>query len=405
MNLLWITSSYPRYAGDGAGSFIASLARALVTLGHQVDVVAPHDPAVEPYDQGGVGVHRFRYAPTQALHIAGHGRALHADQRMKWVVPALMPGYCLSAARMARRLARAGDHDLIHGHWAVPGGPIAASVAACVNKPLVVSMHGSDVFVIEHNRMYASVARKAFARAARVTACSEDLRTRAIGLGLSRDKTVRLPYGVDTARYGQGSGAVQRERLGIPLDAPVIGALGRLVAKKGFGTLIEAFSAVIDAHPEAYCVIGGEGDLDQELREAAERLGIGERVRFPGHVGWQDTPDWLAMCDIMTVPSVIDANGNVDGLPNVLLESMASGRPVIGSDVAGIPSVIDDGRNGLLCPPGDAESLAERLGLLLDDPALRRRLGEQARGDMLAAYDWSTIAERMVDIYQQALDG
>jgi len=405
VKLLWITSSYPRFFGDGAGSFIASLARAVVALGHQVDVVAPHDPAVEPYDLGGVSVHRFRYAPSEALHIAGHGRALHADQRMKWVVPALMPSYCLSAARMARRLAQAGDYDLIHGHWAVPGGPIAASVAASAGKPLVVSMHGSDVFVIEHNRLYAAVARRAFARAERVTACSEDLRTRAIGVGLSKDKTVRLPYGVDTAHYGQGSGVAQRERLAIPADAPVIGALGRLVAKKGFGTLIDAFGMVLAAHPEAYCVIGGEGDLGEALREAADRLGIGERVRFPGHVGWQDTPDWLAMCDIMTVPSVIDANGNVDGLPNVLLESMASGRPVIGSDVAGIPSVIDDGRNGLLCPPGDAKVLAERLGMLLDDAALRRRLGEQARADMLAAYDWSTIAERMVGIYQQALDG
>ena len=405
MKLLWITSSYPRYAGDGAGSFIASLARALVTLGHQVDVVAPHDPAVEPYDLGGVALHRFRYAPTESLHIAGHGRALHADQRMKWVVPALMPGYCLAAARRARHLARAGDHDLIHGHWAVPGGAIAASVAAAVKKPLVVSMHGSDVFVIEHNRLYAGVARCAFGRAARVTACSEDLRSRAVGVGLSGAKTVRLPYGVDTARYGQGEGRAQRERLGIPADAPVIGALGRLVAKKGFGTLIEALSGVLAQHPEAYCLIGGEGDLGPELREAADRLGIGERVRFPGHVGWQDTPDWLAMCDIMTVPSVIDANGNVDGLPNVLLESMASGRAVIGSDVAGIPSVIDDGRNGLLCPPGDAGALSERLGMLLDDAALCRRLGEQARADMLADYDWSLIAERMVDIYRQALDG
>ena len=132
-------------------------------------------------------------------------------------------------------------------------------------------------------------------------------------------------------------------------------------------------------------------------------LGIGERVLFPGHVRWQDTPDWLVMCDVMTVPSVIDANGNVDGLPNVLLEAMASGRPVIGSDVAGIPSVIADGHNGLLCPPGDAEALAERLQRLLTDAALCERLGAQARQDMLDAYDWSTIAERMVAIYQQAI--
>ena len=71
-------------------------------------MVAPYDPAVAPYDLGGVIVHRYRYAPSESLHLAGHGRALHADRQLKWMAPALMPGYCLAAARMARRLAQRG---------------------------------------------------------------------------------------------------------------------------------------------------------------------------------------------------------------------------------------------------------------------------------------------------------
>ena len=222
-------------------------------------------------------------------------------------------------------------------------------------------------------------------------------------MGLDGDKSQLLPYGVDVQRYGRGEGATARDRLGIPPGAPVIGALGRLVHKKGFDVLLDALPPVLAAYPEAYCVIGGQGDLMGQLSSQAQALGIAARVLFPGHIGWQETPDYYAMCDIVTVPSIIDAQGNVDGLPNVLLEALASGCAVVGSDVAGIPSVIEHGRNGLLCPPGDKSALAEALLHLLADHATRARLGQQARQDMAAAYDWSKIAARLSTIYEQAL--
>lgn len=174
--------------------------------------------------------------------------------------------------------------------------------------------------------------------------------------------------------------------------------------KKGFATLLAALPRVLEATPEAYCVIGGEGDLRVELREQAGRLGVAERILFPGHIGWGETPDYDALCAVFVVPSVVDAQGNVDGLPNVLLEAMAGGRAIVASRVAGIPEVVTDGESGLLVTPGDVEELAASLIRLLNDPTLRARLGRHAQQVVAERYRWAQVAQRFVELYADALE-
>ena len=403
MKVCMVTSSYPRHAGDGVGSFVRSLAQALVALGHTVHVVAPHDPAIEEMDQGGVCVHRFRYAPSDALCLVGHGRSLRADVHLRPIVPLLMPAFILAATVCTLTLHGRERFDLVHGHWAVPGGAIAGLVARLASLPLVISLHGSDVYVAEQNRLYASVARCGFRRATHVIACSEDLRARAVKIGLEGEKSSVIPYGVDVGHYATGRGSRMRARLGVPTDALVIGALGRLVNKKGFHYLLAAMPAVLDSIPDAYCVIGGGGDLCDDLIAQARRLGVSNRVFLPGHVDWRDTPDYYAMCDVVVVPSVVDADGNVDGLPNVLLEAMASGRAVVASDVGGISSVVDDGITALLVPPGDPDALRSTLLCLLGDPSFRRKLGAMARDRVIRGYQWSVVADRTASLYECAV--
>lgn len=398
-----IASSYPRFEGDGTGSFIRSLARALVGLGLDVVIVAPYDPAVAPLGLDGVHLHRFRYAPLARWHLAGHGRALHADIRLKGLVPLLMPGYVLAALAKAWSLHHQESFDILHGHWAVPGGAIAALGARLWHLPLVVSLHGSDVYLIQKSALAARVAHLGFERAACVTACSQDLRDRAVDAGLDVRRSLVIPYGVDVATYAGRGGNAMRERLGIPMDAPVIGALGRLVAKKGFRYLISALPDILKTIPDARCVIGGEGDLRDALIQQIHVLKLMEHVLLPGHIEWQRTPEFIAMCDVFVVPSVVDEAGNVDGLPNVLLEAMAGGRAVVGSHVAGIPEAIQDGETGLLVPPGDVAALSQALCRLLGDAALRARLGRAAQEAVARTYTWEAIAKRFVAIYERAL--
>jgi glycosyltransferase involved in cell wall biosynthesis len=396
-----IASSYPRYPGDANGFIVGSLARALVGLGHTVHVVAPYDPAVAMMDQGGVYVHRFRYAPRDDLHLAGHGRSLEGDVRMKRVVPLLMPGFVLAAMGSMLRLHRRERFDLLHAHWAIPGGAIASVASRLTGLPLVITLHGSDIYVAEHSRFYAAAARLGFRQAHRVTAVSEDLRVRALALGLDRARVTVIPPGPEVMRYQRGDGAHMRARLGVPAAAPVIGALGRLVHKKGFGNLLLAMRPVLAAVPDAYCVIGGDGDLREELTTQARKLGLAERVLFAGPVAWEDTPDFYGMCDVVAVPSVIDAAGNVDGLPLVLLEAMASGIAVVASRVAGIPDVVLDGLDGLLVPSGDVDALGAALVRVLQDAPLRAALGARARQEVLAHYSIESMARRFEALYRE----
>jgi len=365
-----------------------------------VHVVAPYDSMVEEMDQGGVSLVRFHYAPSDALHLAGHGRALEADMQMKCVVPLLMPGFLGSAVGHVLAAHRREHFDLIHAHWAVPGGAVGALAASFAGLPLVISLHGSDMYVVEHNALYAAAARFGFRHARQITACSGDLRRRAIEIGADAARTTVLPYGVDVGSYAAGDGARMRAQLGISKESIVIGALGRFVRKKGFSYLVAAMSKVLQSSSRVSCVIGGMGDLGSELKSQARRLGVAERLFFPGHIDWQHTPDFYAMCDLFVVPSVIDERGNVDGLPNVLLEAMASGCAIVASRVAGIPAVIEDRVTGLLIPPGDAGALAQALLLLLDDADLRTELGVRARERMAHDYNWSDVAQRVATIYE-----
>jgi len=207
---------------------------------------------------------------------------------------------------------------------------------------------------------------------------------------------------VNTARFARSPEHRARLRLsaGIDDDTPLLFAAGRLVRKKGFEYLIDALPAV---DRRAHLVLAGAGDLDAELRARAAAAGVADRVRFVGDVTQDDVAAWLAAADVAIVPSVRDDSGNVDGLPNTVLEALASGTPVVTTAAGGIASVIDDGRNGVLVPERDPAALARAVGALLADPGRGRQLGAAARDQASARFGWDAAAAAFEDAYDRAL--
>jgi glycosyltransferase involved in cell wall biosynthesis len=239
-------------------------------------------------------------------------------------------------------------------------------------------------------------ARSTLERAARVTACSDDLRRRAVALGAAERRTTTVPYGVDAAAFASPADAETRERLGAPPGARLVLALGRLVEKKGFGPLVEAAAGL----PGVHVAIAGAGDLQEALaRRIAETAAP---VRLVGPLDRAAVARALGAADVVAVPSVVDRAGNVDGLPNTLLEAMAAGRAVVASRVAGIPDVVEDGVNGLLVPPGDVAALRAALARLAGDDALRERLGAAARDTALRRHGWDRAGRRFEECYAEA---
>jgi glycosyltransferase involved in cell wall biosynthesis len=261
-----------------------------------------------------------------------------------------------------------------------------------------VSLHGSDVFVAERLRLARILAQRAFAAAGAVTACSSDLQRRALLLGASPKRTRVVPYGVDVGAFAPdpGHGASIRARLGVAEDSFLILGFGRLVEKKGFRYLIEA-AALTDG---ARVVIAGEGDLRAELEALARDTGA--PVTFCGALPREAMAAAIAAADVAVVPSVVDRAGNVDGLPNALLEALAAGRPIVASRVAGIPDVIEHDRNGLLVPEKDPAALAEALRRLVRENATRERLASAARQTALTRLSWGAAAQAFEECYVQA---
>lgn len=383
--------------------------------GDRVTVLTPHAPEVPAaWDDDGVAVESFRYAPER-FELLGYSRSLESDETVKGGAAAVAPLYALAARRAVRRALARCRYDLVHGHWVVPNGVVAASATGGRERPpvLAVGLHGSDVFLAERPGVRRAVGW-ALGRARLLTGCSPELVDRVCALGFPRQRARVIPYGVDTATFapvaeaGAGAGeraAEWRRRLGVPADAPLAYGLGRMATKKGFQVLFEALPRVLAEAPTAHVVLAGGGDRLEEFRRRAGELPGGERVHLPGAVLRDALPDLFRAADLFVLPAVHDRQGNVDGLPNVILEAMATGLPVVATGISGIPLAVLDGETGRLVPEGEPEPLAEALLDLLGSGEHRRTLGAAARRRTLAHLTWDAVAARYREGYGEALGG
>jgi glycosyltransferase involved in cell wall biosynthesis len=400
LDLLFLTQTYPRFEGDTAGPFIRDLARGLVRGGDRLTVLTPHAEGVPAsWQDGGVEVVSFRYAPERH-EVLGYGRSLEADERVKAGAALAAPLYALAARRAVRRQLRRRPFDLVHAHWIVPNGLVAAAAGLAV--PLAIGLHGSDVFLAE-KRGVRRLAAWALARTRLLTGCSPELVERVRALGFPAERSRVIPYGVDVEAFSPRPERrpIWRRQLGIPEGAPLLLGVGRMATKKGFQVLIEILPRLLGEHPELRVVLAGGGDLLAGFRAAARPWG--ERVHFPGPVLRDTLPDLFRSADLFVLPAVHDAKGNVDGLPNVILEAMASGLPVVASGISGIPLAVEDGRTGRLVAEGDSGALLGALRGLLADPAGARSMGEQGRRKAVAELTWDAVAARYREGYRTAL--
>lgn len=400
LRILFITQTYPRFEEDTSGPFIRDLARGLSRLGDRVTVLAPHAEGVPArWEDQGVETVSFRYGP-EPWEVLGFGRSLEADERLKGGAAFVAPFYALGLLRAVRRQLRSERFDLVHAHWIVPNGVVAAAV--CRSVPFAIGIHGSDVFLAERYGI-RRVAAWALRRTRLLTGCSPELVDRVRALGFPAERSRVIPYGVDIATFSPDPGRrhLWRERLGIPGDAPLLLSVGRMATKKGFHVLLEALPELFDEVPDAHVVLAGAGDLLPAFQAEAARFA--GRLHLPGPVLRDTLPDLFRAADVFVLPAVHDAKGNVDGLPNVILEAMASGLPVVASGISGIPLAVEDGVTGLLVPERDAAALKRALRNLLTERGRAKRMGDLGRERAERELTWDAVAARYREEYLAAL--
>ena len=172
----------------------------------------------------------------------------------------------------------------------------------------------------------------------------------------------------------------------------------RLVAKNGVRYFIESVPRVIQVNRNVKCLIVGDGDESDMLRRMAVELEISDNVIFTGRIDNRDMPGYYAISDIVVLPSLIEAT-SIAGL-----EAMATGKPLVASNIGGIPQIVDDGETGILVPPGDSERLAQGIITLLSDVKKREGMGRKARKKVEAEFSWDIIAGKVQGIYHGLVD-
>jgi glycosyltransferase involved in cell wall biosynthesis len=396
MRVLMVTSSYPKFPGDATAPFIESIARGLAGRGHAIDVVLPAHPELRRADDEPVRFFPYRYAPRESWARWGYAQSLEADVKVRPLVYALAPFAAAALRHTVGRLLQETRYEVAHVHWVVPNAAFIADILAAARIGTVVSLHGSDVFMAERSRGAGLLARRALRGAQSVTACSADLARRALILGAPVARTHTVPYGVDPAFFSGGYDRTGwRQRLGLAAGDILVLAVGRLVEKKGFSYLIDALAGL----PRHRLLVVGDGDLHAALEARARERGVD--VFFGGRQERQSTQDAFAAADIVAVPSIIDSRGNVDGLPNTLLEALASGKAVVASNVAGIPDVVRHGENGLLAPTKDSDALRAAL-LQLEREDVRRALGRRAADWAARNLSWEHAAATFEQCYVES---
>jgi glycosyltransferase involved in cell wall biosynthesis len=385
-----ITTSYPRTPDDTSAPFIASIAEGIAALGHSVDLVLPHHPKLKEFNRNGVTFHVYRFPGDENDPVWGYAQSLEADVRMKKSVYALAPVAMHRAYKVSLKVAKMKPPDLIHAHWVLPNGFIGARLSKKLNVPMMVSLHGSDMYLARKRKLFGTFARYVLKRAAAVTACSPDLQIQAEEL--SGRKVTLLPYGVDTEVFAPRANPAGKNVL----------AIGRLVHKKGFMELIDAFAEIAKYDNNSTLDIVGSGPLMADLRKLAEDRGISSRVHLPGDTGRVELPALYAKASIVAVPSIVDAAGNQDGLPNVFLEALSSGCAIVASDIPGIRNVVNNRKHCLLVPAGNIAALTEAILELLRNPELRQQLGNAARSKALEELSWKKQCNEFVRLYSDA---
>jgi glycosyltransferase involved in cell wall biosynthesis len=400
--VIYIVRSWPRLSQ----TFIVNEVLALERRGVQLDVVSmvrSGETIVQPQvadvkapimyldepEQGRLRAHASAFAAAPGRYLSTLLLCLRR--------PGLAAGYgdssaveCLThATRISARIndLRGPERPThVHAHFAHDPALVGMFVAMLTGLPFSFTGHARDLYQIP--------ARSLAARAARattlVTCCEANVTfIRETIPGASRIPVEVIHHGVELDRFSP------RDR-GQDHGVPVLVSVGRLVEKKAFDDLLHALAKLDEPFT---CQIYGDGPLHDELVRLRDELGLADRVEFMGARDTDEIVEALAEADAFVLTPTTTEDGDRDGIPNVLVEAMACGLPVVTTTAGGITELVRHDVNGLLCDPEDIAAIARSIGAVIGDAELRTRLGAAGRRTVEAEYDVKVAAARLETIY------
>lgn len=387
MNLLLLNYEYPPLGG-GAANATQALARELAALGHGVWVVTS----------------RFRGQPPEE---AGDGFTIRRlpvwRRRMDRCTPAEMLTYIASGCWSSGSVAEAFHPDATLAFFGIPGGPVAWWLRRRRGIPYVVALRGGDVpgFMGKQMAAYHALTRPIIRR---LWLGSEAVVANSAGLAdLARETLPGYPFrvipnGVDADRFRP------RDDSASPADTPASSDpvrllfVGRISTQKSLDVLLHALAALEreSSGTDWRLDLVGDGPEKPRLSALAESLGIADRIRWRGWALKPEMPGVYREADLFVFPS------SDEGMPNSVLEALASGLPVVASRIRGTVDLVRDGREGFLHEPGDVQTLSRAIAQLIQEPALRKQMAAAARL-RAESFGWNQVARQYEDVFRTVI--
>jgi colanic acid/amylovoran biosynthesis glycosyltransferase len=261
---------------------------------------------------------------------------------------------------------------------------------------IVTSFRGFDVssYLKEQGE---NIYEDLFRRGDLFLCVSEQIRTNLIRLGCDREKIIVHRSGIDPKKFN----VIARESN--KFGKTTILTIARLVEKKGLEYGIEAIAKIVKKYPDVEYKIAGDGPLRDKLRLLIAKLNVGDKIELLGWRSQDQIAQLLKKSDVLLAPSLTSSKGDQEGIPGVIMEAFATGLPVVSTDHAGIPELVQHGASGFLVAEKNVDALVEKLAILIQEPQLRYSMGRTGRNFVEEHYNIETLNDRLVEVYQQLL--
>jgi teichuronic acid biosynthesis glycosyltransferase TuaC len=380
IRLLTFTSLYPSSAQPARGLFVERrLLRIVATGTVDATVIAPMPwfPLMSGRADAFPTSERREHRDGVTVH---HPRFLSLPGLGMYLAPIAM---FLGAWRLARQIARSDDCDIVDAHYFYPDGVAAALIALLIRRPLVVSARGTDINLLPSFAIPRRLIKWVIRRSDRIIAVSRALKERLVELGAPASRVDVLPNGVDLDDFCPLDKHHCRAMLKLP-DTTILLSVGNLIDGKGHHLVIEALSDL----PEAVAVIVGDGAMRDRLAQLARQFGVADRVLLVGAVARETLVKYYSAADMLVLASVRE------GMPNVVLEALACGLPVVATDVGGVAEVLEGSDCGILMAERSASAIVSSVRAMQSDYPDRLTTRAYASN-----FSWSSTVRGQTELY------
>jgi glycosyltransferase involved in cell wall biosynthesis len=343
---------------------------------------------------GGIEVYRFPYSLPRSSQRLCYGSGIETNVKQRRWASMQVPLYWLSQLLALVWVSRRLDVDAVNSHWLLTQGLNAALTRKWLKLPHVCTVHSGGLFVLRGIPGGSRIAEFITRHSDHIFAVSSHIKDRLDALVQEETIAEVLPMGVEFHRFARAAS----ESPGQPHTLLFV---GRLTEVKGLEYLIDAMPRIVRVFPGTQLMVVGDGPLRHALRDRVDGLGVKEHIRFLGRRTSTEMPSIYAQSSVVVVPSIVSGAERTEGMPVVVLEALAAGKPVVASKVSGIPDVVVNGVNGFLAEPESSDDLADRVLETLQrlSRSSRLRCGAQATA---RRYDWKVISQRYAEVLREA---